>query len=101
VLFAGDDVGDLSAYDAVDELRAAGVPGLTICSDSPEGPEQLRERADLVVDGPEGIVAMLEGLLPPSSAPDAAAPDAVIHGGDEADRPRRSTRKPPWIEEGG
>lgn len=101
VLFAGDDVGDLSAYDAVDELRAAGVPGLTICSDSPEGPEQLRERADLVVDGPEGIVAMLEGLLPPSSDPDAAAPNAVIHGGDEADRPRRSTRKPPWIKEGG
>ncbi|MDQ3502281.1 MAG: trehalose-phosphatase [Actinomycetota bacterium] len=105
VLFAGDDVGDLSAYDAVDELRAAGVPGLTICSDSAEAPPELRERADLVVDGPAGIVALLESLLPPSapdaSAPDASGPDAVIHGGDEADRPRRSTRKPPWIKEGG
>ena len=96
VLFAGDDLGDLSAYDAVDELRAAGVPGLTVCSDSAEAPPELRERADLVVDGPAGIVTLLEGLLPPSSTP-----DAVISGGDEVDPPRRSARKPPWIKESG
>ena len=65
VLFAGDDVGDLSAYDAVDRLRAQGVPGLTVCSDSAEGPDELRERADLVVDGPPGVVRVLEELLPP------------------------------------
>ncbi len=63
VLFAGDDVGDLPAYDAVDDLRSAGVPGLLVCSDSAEGPELLRTRADLVVDGPAGVVALLATLL--------------------------------------
>lgn len=65
VLFAGDDVGDLPAFDAVEQLRAAGVPGLTVCSRSDEGPVELRERADLVVDGPAGLVALLENLLTP------------------------------------
>ena len=63
VLFAGDDVGDLPAYDAVDELRAQGVAGVLVCSASDEGPAQLRQRADLVVDGPDGVVALLRGLL--------------------------------------
>ena len=63
VLFAGDDVGDLPAYDAVDELRALGVPGVLVCSASDEGPAELRERADLVVDGPLGVVALLQTLL--------------------------------------
>ncbi|MGI8536131.1 MAG: trehalose-phosphatase [Mycobacteriales bacterium] len=63
VLFAGDDLGDLPAYDAVDELRTTGVPGVLVCSGSAEGPAALRERADLVVDGPPGIVSILTGLL--------------------------------------
>ncbi len=63
VLAAGDDIGDGRAYDAVDELRAAGVPGLTVFSDSAEGPSSLRARADLVVDGPTGLVALLRELL--------------------------------------
>lgn len=63
VLFAGDDVGDLAAFDAVDRLREAGVPGVTVCSASDEGPQALQERADVVVDGPHGLVALLAGLL--------------------------------------
>jgi trehalose 6-phosphate phosphatase len=63
VLFAGDDIGDVRAFDAVDELRAEGVPGLTLFSDSDEGPPSLRARADVVVDGPAGVVAFLRGLL--------------------------------------
>lgn len=63
VLFAGDDVGDLPAYDEVDRLRRSGVPGLLVCSGSEEGPAALRERADLVTDGPRGVVALLRGLL--------------------------------------
>jgi trehalose 6-phosphate phosphatase len=62
VLFAGDDRGDLPAFDAVDRLRADGVPGLLVCSGSDEGPAELRERADLVVDGPAGVVEVLRGL---------------------------------------
>ncbi len=63
VLFAGDDLGDLPAFDAVDELRARGVPGLLVCSGSEEGPVALRERADVVVDGPPGVVELLRSLL--------------------------------------
>lgn len=64
VLFAGDDLGDLPAFDAVDELRARGVVSVTVCSASDEGPPELRARADLVVDGPAGVVALLASLLP-------------------------------------
>jgi trehalose 6-phosphate phosphatase len=63
VLFAGDDLGDLPAYDAVDELRAQGVHGVLVCSGSEEGPEELRSRADVVVDGPAGVVELLRSLL--------------------------------------
>ncbi len=59
VLFAGDDLGDISAFDAVEAMRVDGVPGITVCSDGPEAPPALRERADLVVPGAEGIVTLL------------------------------------------
>ncbi|MFC9164713.1 trehalose-phosphatase [Streptomyces fungicidicus] len=61
VLYAGDDLGDLAAFTAVDKLRSAGVPGLLVCSGSDEVTE-LRDRADLVVDGPPGLVHLLETL---------------------------------------
>ncbi|NHC46783.1 trehalose-phosphatase [Motilibacter aurantiacus] len=61
VVFVGDDLGDLAAYDAVDALRAEGVPGLLVCSGSDEVVE-LARRADVVVDGPAGVVQWLEGL---------------------------------------
>jgi trehalose 6-phosphate phosphatase len=63
VLFAGDDVGDGRGFDAVDELRSEGVPGLTVLSDSDEAPSELRDRVDLVVDGPAGVVELLRTLL--------------------------------------
>jgi trehalose 6-phosphate phosphatase len=62
VLFAGDDLGDLAAFDAVDRLRAGGVPGVTVCSASAET-TTLAERADIVVDGPAGVVDFLGTLL--------------------------------------
>ena len=61
VVFVGDDLGDLAAFDAVDELRSDGLPGLLVCSGSAEE-AALAERADLVVDGPPGVVALLEAL---------------------------------------
>lgn len=61
VLYAGDDLGDLPAFGAVDELRSDGTPGLLVCSGSDEVTE-LRERADVVVDGPEGVVGLLRAL---------------------------------------
>ncbi|MFG1948919.1 trehalose-phosphatase [Nonomuraea sp. NPDC048826] len=58
VLFAGDDLGDLAAFGAV---RSSGLPGVTVCSGSAEV-TALAERADIVVDGPEGVVALLREL---------------------------------------
>jgi len=61
VLYAGDDLGDLPAFAAVEELRSDGIPGLLVCSGSDEVTE-LRERADVVVDGPAGVVGLLRAL---------------------------------------
>jgi len=61
VLYAGDDLGDLPAFAAVDKLRSDGTPGLLVCSGSSEVPE-LADRADLVVDGPPGVVRLLATL---------------------------------------
>jgi trehalose 6-phosphate phosphatase len=61
VLYAGDDLGDLPAFAAVEKLRSDGVPGVLVCSGSAEVTE-LAERADLVVDGPAGVVGLLSAL---------------------------------------
>ena len=61
VLYAGDDLGDLPAFATVDKLRSDGVPGLLVCSGSSEVTE-LSERADVVVEGPAGVVRLLAGL---------------------------------------
>ncbi|MFF8574908.1 trehalose-phosphatase [Streptomyces sp. NPDC015408] len=62
VLYAGDDLGDLPAFAAVDVLRTEGTPGLLVCSGSDEVPD-LRKRADVVVDdGPTGVVRLLRAL---------------------------------------
>ncbi|MFE5737830.1 trehalose-phosphatase [Streptomyces celluloflavus] len=61
VLYMGDDLGDLAAFAAVEELRAGGLTGVLVCSGSDEVTE-LAERADLVVDGPRGVVSLLTAL---------------------------------------
>lgn len=64
VLLAGDDLGDLPAVAA---LRAAVTDGrlsagVVVCSDAPEVPAELRDQADVVVDGPAGVAALLSAL---------------------------------------
>jgi len=61
-LFAGDDVADLAAFAALDELAAEGVVAVKIAVDGPETPAELRAGADTVVDGPAGLVRLLERL---------------------------------------
>lgn len=68
VAYAGDDLGDLAAFAAVDALHAEGVPGLKICSGSTEVVE-LAQRADLVVDGPAGVADLLDSLAAALSGP--------------------------------
>lgn len=61
VVFAGDDLGDLPAFAAVEELREDGIGGLLICSASAEQ-DALVARADIVLDGPDAVADWLEAL---------------------------------------
>jgi trehalose 6-phosphate phosphatase len=61
VAYSGDDLGDIPAFDAVRELRAEGTPGLLVCAGSSEV-TALAERADVVVDGPPGVVGFFDAL---------------------------------------
>ena len=54
-MFAGDDATDLDAFDALDAVPAAVRVGVR----SDEGPPAIVERADLVVAGTEGVIAVL------------------------------------------
>ncbi|HVS69057.1 MAG TPA: trehalose-phosphatase [Mycobacteriales bacterium] len=66
VVFVGDDLGDLPAYDVIEALRADGrIAGLTVASVDPadaDTPPQVAERADMVLEGPTAVVAWLHGL---------------------------------------
>ena len=64
-LFAGDDHGDLAAFDALDHLVASGslVSAVRVGVASTEGPDEIRTRADLVVDGPVGLADLLTELV--------------------------------------
>jgi len=71
ILFAGDDLGDLPAFEAVQAARAAGRKGVAVCSASDEV-TALAAHADLVVDGPKEVAALLAALaetLPPRPPP--------------------------------
>ncbi|NDL58175.1 trehalose-phosphatase [Phytoactinopolyspora mesophila] len=63
VVYGGDDLGDLPAIEAVRALEADGMLGVIICSDGTEVATELREAADLVVPGPEGVQRALRSLL--------------------------------------
>jgi trehalose 6-phosphate phosphatase len=63
VLVAGDDLGDLSAFAAALELRAHGGDALRVAVDSAEAPPALIKQADVVVDGPPGLLGFLQQLL--------------------------------------
>ena len=60
-LFAGDDLGDLEAFEAVAELEKQGLAAVRVCSASHEQ-SALEPLADIVVRGPEGVVGLLRQL---------------------------------------
>lgn len=64
-LFAGDDHGDLSAFAALDQMCDAGTldAAVRVGVRSVEAPAELVARADLVVDGPAGLVGLLTELV--------------------------------------
>jgi trehalose 6-phosphate phosphatase len=67
VVFVGDDLGDVPAFEAVGELRDKGMPTLLVCSGSDED-SKLRELADVVVAGPDGVMTFLRELTADLSA---------------------------------
>jgi len=62
VCYVGDDVGDLSAFDQLDEIDASGRRTLRVAVRSGESTPELLARADVVVDGPTGVRDLLQRL---------------------------------------
>jgi trehalose 6-phosphate phosphatase len=58
-LFAGDDVADMDAFEALDRLRDRGLLAVKVAVAGPETPSPLVDAADLVVDGPGALVELL------------------------------------------
>ena len=67
MVYAGDDLGDVEAFEALAALRDEGLVALLVCSGSEEQ-QALVERADVVVPGPDGVVALLHRLAADAGA---------------------------------
>lgn len=73
VVFAGDDLGDIPAFRAVDQLRADGLAGVLVHAASDEQ-LALAELADVTCRGPAGVAAWL------NAAADAVAAATIVRG---------------------
>jgi trehalose 6-phosphate phosphatase len=62
VLYAGDDVADIRAFEALDRLADRGLRTVKVAVHGRETPLALSDAADVVVDGPAGLVTLLRGL---------------------------------------
>ena len=64
-MFIGDDTTDLDAFRELEELREGGklreILRIGVASD--EGPPEIEEQADIVVDGVDGVSEILEQLV--------------------------------------
>src|SRR4051794_29007676 len=60
-VFVGDDLGDVEAFHAVAVLAERGLPTLLVCSASDEE-SALVSRSDVLVHGPDGVLALLRQL---------------------------------------
>lgn len=67
-LFAGDDAGDLAAFDALDRLAARGTSTVRMAVADEESPPDLVARADVVAHGPHEALAALAALARAVSA---------------------------------
>jgi trehalose 6-phosphate phosphatase len=62
VLYAGDDHADLDAFAALDRLGRREIDVVKVAVRGPETPGALVDAADVVVEGPPGLVALLGQL---------------------------------------
>jgi trehalose 6-phosphate phosphatase len=61
-LYAGDDAADLDAFAALDRLREDGTLAVKVAVSSNETLPELLAGADMVVDGPAGLLSLLRVL---------------------------------------
>ncbi len=63
-LYVGDDMTDLDAFAGLHDLVAEGKLSAAVCVGvrSDETPERLEQEADVLVDGPAGVVELLRAL---------------------------------------
>ncbi|WRS30641.1 trehalose-phosphatase [Actinomycetaceae bacterium MB13-C1-2] len=63
VMFAGDDLGDITAFEALQQIHSSVNAPATcaVVSASPEAPE-LKRYADILCDGPDGVANWLTHL---------------------------------------
>jgi trehalose 6-phosphate phosphatase len=62
VCYLADDMGDLPGFDGLDRLARRGLHTARIAVRGPETPGAVLDRADVVVDGPDGAVSLLRML---------------------------------------
>jgi trehalose 6-phosphate phosphatase len=62
VLYAGDDVGDLDAFAALERLRADGLWTCGVVARGDDTPPEVKASADVVVEGPRGMAALLASI---------------------------------------
>jgi len=62
IVFAGDDLADLDAFEALDRLTGRGVAAVRVAVRGDETPSALLEAADVTVEGPSGLVELLRSL---------------------------------------
>lgn len=69
LLFAGDDLGDVEAFEALSAWEREGLTTLKVCSASRHAidPSPLAPLADVVVDGPDGVLELLRRLTADAS----------------------------------
>lgn len=72
VCFFGDDIGDLPAFATLRRMKAAGKATVAVGVASPEQPAELGDAVDLLVDGPAGVLEVLQALA-------GGAPASVRH----------------------
>jgi trehalose 6-phosphate phosphatase len=61
-LFAGDDLPDLDAFEALDRLSSAGVATVKVAVRTEETPADLLAAADVAVERPAGLLKLLSRL---------------------------------------
>jgi trehalose 6-phosphate phosphatase len=62
VCYFGDDRGDLPAFAALSRMSKSGRDVLAVAVHSDESPAELLAAADLVVEGPTGVLDLLQAL---------------------------------------